>query len=150
MREILFRGRRKFNGEWVEGSLVHIGDFCAIIEHNQDKLHHLDQMYLDADTGNMDGYATKVPFDTVGQFTGLYDKNGKKIFEGDIVQFNYLRMKPDWVGIVTYDILIGSYILIGIYKDDGIRWELQISKLNKSTFAVVGNIHDNPEFLEAG
>lgn len=147
MREIICRGKRTYNGEWVEGSLVHIGDFCAIVEHDQDRLHHLDQMYLDETTGMMDGYATKVPLETVGQWTGLFDKNEKKIFEGDIVKTEYGRLcTVVWFSNQVYngwDLMVVNTcenILhtkppsrVGIYKKDNLE--------------VVGNIHDNPELL---
>ena len=76
MREILFKGKRTDNGEGVEGDLVHsvykIGDTCVGQYGNTIGIHQVD---------------TK----SVSEFTGLYDKNGKKIFEGDIV-----KCKHEW------------------------------------------------------
>lgn len=72
MREILFRGKRVDNGEWIEGSLIKTCGLCLIF----------------SDTTKE---CCVVLNDTVGQFTGMLDRNGKKIFEGDLIQFGIVR-----------------------------------------------------------
>lgn len=77
MREILFRGKRTDNGEWVKGFYVCVLDTHYIMTGKFDSLTN----------GIINSEAYKVDPDTIGQFTGLTDENGVKIFEGDIVRY---------------------------------------------------------------
>lgn len=84
---------------------------------------------------------------TVSRWTGILDKNGKKIFEGDIVRFRMFKGEPDYVGVVKYDTPVCLYILTGILPG-GTPYEVQVSSRDKSTFEIIGNRWDNPELVE--
>jgi hypothetical protein len=125
MREILFRGKSTDNGEWVYGYYVPVcfGRFpCkpAIVPEPDGKWE-----------------PTEVKKETVGQFTGLTDKNGKKIFERDIVD------SLEFYGEVYYD-HDGCFDLRDNTSELGGDF---IGSYN--SHKVVGNIHDNPELMEA-
>ena len=136
MREILFRGKRVDNGEWVEGSLLKgkKGDAdCAIIVPEKE----LQAIGLDfcGECNRPYDKSFEVFPETVGQFTGLTDKNGKKIFEGDIIRSNSER------GYIEY---YPNDCAFDVVDDHGFYW--LISEM--SNIEVIGNIHDNPELLE--
>lgn len=132
MREILFRGKRTENGEWIEGFYAKSGDKHFIL----------------IDNGFAVGYVKmkEVISETVEQYTGLTDKNGKKIFEGDIVKLIFESYTHSWgdVGVVTE--FCGAY---GIESADGKHF---CAFINESVYTrsreVIGTIHDNPELLE--
>lgn len=140
MREILFRGKRIDNGEWVEGFYVHIpcGRFLCD--------EHLIQT-VDAD-GRI-GQLYTVYESTLGQFTGLTDKNGKKIFEGDIVHVLGNQKVEDWknvdyIGSVAF-LDAGFCAIDGTIEDHAFR-RYQLPRLDFD-LEVIGNIHDNPGLL---
>ena len=124
MREILFRGKRTDDYEWIEGSL------CTTIPSDED---FYTISYFD-----FEGYyieETVIP-ETVGQYTGLTDKNGKKIFEGDIVKGTFLG----------FPVSIKDYVF-------SISWQEDITGYRANYFEnveVISNIHDNPELLKGG
>ena len=131
MREILFRGKKKPWGGWAEGSLVKMRDYYRISEKN-------DMISFGVET------------ETIGQFTGLTDKNGKKIFEGDIVNILGNQYVEDWKD-VNYNALIafldGGFCAIdGTIEEHGFR-RYALARMD-FTLEVIGNIHDNPELLE--
>lgn len=130
MREILFRGKRIDNGEWVYGS------FCMDAREQFNGLCGVDgfiRLY-DKTKGKMQTY--EVDRETVGQYTGLKDKNGKKIFEGDIVKRLGDKCVVKWTEEDAKFIIIGSMT------------KLDFSLCFAKNLEVIGNIHDNPELLE--
>ena len=133
-REILFRGKRTDNCEWVYGNYC----YAELI----DKSGYEDLIIEQP----ADGETRRVIPETVGQYTGLTDKNGKKIFEGDIVKFtdddgdysNYeVYFDNNLMAFMTKELLCGG---IG----DMSKWEKW-----REMYEVIGNIHDNPELLES-
>lgn len=135
MREILFRGKRIDNGKWVEGafcpkscddpfgpmldkpSIIKLGDPC-------------DGFWFDVDPA------------TVGQYTGLTDKNGKKIFEGDIWNCSGCLGVIEWVE--------DACSFEAHYTINGIEYANAVNAYRAAKVEVIGNIYDNPELLEGG
>lgn len=135
MREIIFRGKRADNGEWVYGSLIterNMFDGNLMTMHIQDIEEPYDDNLIDDET--------------VGQFTGLTDKNGTKIFEGDIVKH-----------IQKYEIS-GEVKSIAVIKWNEAYscWSVEYTNGRITAFLgteyhkleVIGNVHDNPELLK--
>lgn len=139
MREILFRGKKVDNGEWVEGNFI---DPCNIVwmEKGFDKVLQREDMIT---------FDEPVRPETVGQYTGLTDKNGKKIFEGDIIKeismrFSTMEIEECFFAVEWCDFDF-SYRLIRRF-DNGERTTILT---RQGDYEIIGNIHDNPELLEA-
>lgn len=139
MREILFRGKRCDNGEWLEGwyqppvSGTHI-------DGRKENL-GASIAFVDYDGFLEDAFI--IP-ETVGQFTGLTDKNGKKIFEGDIVLYPWNEQdKPERFTIKFKD---GQFVASPV-KETEDYWDFMVGGYSKE-MEIIGNIHDNPELLE--
>ena len=167
MDKVLFRGKRISDGIWVYGFYIHRPQPVCI--------GHSHPYCIWVPANNPDETTTIVEVDpaTVGQFTSVTDKNGKKIFEGDIVQYN-----------TDYDFDCQSIVKFGEYNQDGSAGEYSARKcigfyvdvdnytcpdwceydpdffpkyLNQQNILevasyceVIGNIHDNPEILKGG
>ncbi len=138
----LFRGKRTDNGEWVEGSL-----YIATLDNAGTISKHFriqDITYGNDENGfpaYMSGIDEEVDPDTVGECSGLTDRNGKLIFEGDIVRFtryDALGWRRDRVGQVLHHQDTASFYVLAT-TGDGWGWP-QIESIE-----VIGNIHDNPE-----
>lgn len=134
MREILFRGKRVDNGEWIDGFFAKSGDRCFII----------------IDNDSLDGCVKmkEVAPETVGQYTSLTDKNGMKVFEGDIlidddnwfkglVVFRHISISPDFDDSCEGS---GFYAVVQRIPYRGLTY-ICSSK-------IIGNIHDNPDLWE--
>lgn len=144
MREIKFRGR-KSNGEWIYGDLVHnvgVGASTALI-------------FPEEAYDSWDRYI--ILTDTIGQFTGLFDKNGKEIYEGDILRgddypfYDAEKDSYNYYAIVEWDEEAAQfYAYIHLAKDAevrGISQGIGEDMENLREMEVIGNIHDNPELL---
>lgn len=133
MREILFRGKRTDNGEWVEGNLFYDVDL------EQAQIFYFEYSYSEGGLERAECAEIVAP-DTVGQYTGLTDKYGKKIFEGDIVNFKttayYFKNCR-----IKYRSCYGRYCAI-----DNHGYEYPMDETFE--YEVIGNIHDNPELMK--
>lgn len=131
IREILFRGKRENNGKWVCGSLLVWSDGSA------------DICCTDPDCEN-ELLKTVVYPETVGQFTGMTDDNGKKIFEDDIVSFNYIGRNRGVCGKEVVCFNNGKFgVLWGWHKEF-----IPLDGFANTIMEVIGNIHDNPKLME--
>ncbi len=140
MREILFRGKTE-SGEWVEGSLVPIKVNCD--EKGYEIIDEDGIEYYELDYYNPSYCSDTVIPETIGQYTGLRDKNGKKIFEGDIVR------GEDYTGKVEYnDAFAKFYVIYSEFSGNWFDFEGEYGYPVSLDCEVIGNIHDNPRFLE--
>lgn len=135
MREIKFRGKSFDNGEWI------YGDY-----HKRSEGEHCIIKMKPDENGKVVYVVHQAVPDSIGQFTGLHDKNGKEIYEGDIIRGNcghgevrhlisFYDMTASFVAEILPDNDINDYCTASQI------WILKYSK------EVVGNIHDNPELL---
>lgn len=133
MRTIKFRGKSILTDEWFYGDLVHSADKkrTAILVNDKDSY---DECEVDPET--------------VGQFTGLMDKNGKEIYEGDVIGCHNPRIKH----LIFYNEKQGRFMaalngdiendFIGLCGLDDSRWT--------GSKNVIGNVYDNPDILKGG
>ena len=126
MREILFRGKRTDNGEWETGSLVIIRDGCS------------DKKVFLAD--KMTGYHTPVIPETVGQYTGLTDQKGVRIFEGDTIWNSY----DEDYGKVEWDNDMAKFIITFS------TFTVDFDSVYGEELEIDGNVYDNSELLKGG
>ncbi len=132
MREILFRGKRKENGEWVYGNYA--------VTDNNEKQHFIFQNKA---------FEFEVDPETVGQYTGITDDNEKKIFEGDIL--GVTNDDPDY-DYITKVYLNCNTLCVDVQGQDydytSIGFATEIWDDECDQVEIIGNIYDNPELLE--
>lgn len=148
MREILFRGKRVDNGEWVEGFLVRKTDPLLRLTYSFILKQGFDNSCIDGRQTLLKSEMTwfKVDPETVGQYTGLRDctqtkehPNGKRIFEGDIIRkTNEGRHPQIFIANIRTNFRVNEEVYYSPY--DHITESCE--------YEIIGNIHDNPELLE--
>ena len=134
MREIVFRGKQVNDGMWIQGYLFQCWGRAYIL------------WGMTNDTPTMHD----VKPETIGQFTGLVDKNGKRIFEGDIVAFNAEDelWEPHYYQGLVYFCDGTFWVDCGKDNDDNdVLFSIGHALLADKNIQVIGNIHDNPELL---
>ena len=136
MREILFHGKRAKNGEWVEGDLLQIK--------------YYNKPIIECKIMPQTPVSSAVPVlpEAIGQYTGLTDKNGVRIFEGDICRFK--RFNDIHVGEIVFNVTTASFVMryqsiVGAYGEKATQ-KMLLSVCDD--IEVIGNIHDNPELME--
>lgn len=132
MREILFRGKRKDNGEWVYGW------YAPLVCNDKTVIPSIK---------DFNGSDWRVEPETIGQFTGFCDKNDKKMFEGDIVEVTY----DDGTAYITAVCAYGNTLCVDVegkdYDFTAIDFAIDDWNDNCCEFEIIGNICDNPELL---
>lgn len=142
MREILFKAKRIDNGEWVEGNLIDLDSdsgYCYIVAPYR-KASTLPINFLI--TGRMELVDSK----TLCQFTGLYDKNGNKIWENDIFQYTDETMVAQR-DLIEYNETHASFVRLHNTEKLGLQY-LWIDEATCNHGEVIGNICDNKELLQ--
>lgn len=140
-REIIFRGKSIGTGEWLYGHLFNYGltapsnvsCICVCVPKEWKEAYNLYTVHPD----------------TIGQYTGLKDKNGKKIFEGDILE--YIGKREDNMNKVYRRKVVfheGMFALLSKELQAYSALNYHCMKDGRSAWRVIGNIHDNPELIE--
>ena len=158
MREILFRGKRIDNGDWIEGYYV------KTVDYRTDSAVHLiielpSAFYPRGEIAE----EYEINSSTIGQYTGLTDKNGRKIFEGDIVAISPNMSRKRTLGVVKFgDYKTPPYGVDKTNRGFYIRWYYENEAIEEMLrrdivfwfnyshvdISIIGNIYDNPELLE--
>jgi uncharacterized phage protein (TIGR01671 family) len=147
MRNYLFRGKNRYTGEWHYGDLIQ-GDRVYIQDFEEEE----NGIILPSKKHEVDP-------ETVGQWTGLTDKNGAKIFEGDLLRFPIGKSKSDKINYTSYEVFFHD----GDHCDYHIGFQIDRTHYHgnicggysipfkpeyTSKMEIEGNIHDNPEMLK--
>lgn len=137
-REIKFRGKMVPEQVWIYGTLLRIPAPLVCLEKKEEDKYYIqfaDPNYIPDWNMPYRMVQGQVDNNTIGQFTGLHDKNNIKIYEGDIVKYENMTGKIMFLN--------GSFVMSDFEENE--EWELGI--INEE-IEVVGNIYDNPELLE--
>ncbi len=133
MREILFKAKRICDGEWVEGYYLrdqyHIGG--------------KDIIFYRKDSDRFTVYTDKIDLETLCQFTGLTDKNGKRIWENDILMAHLDEYYPEDVEYITVKWSFAGFVTYEAGAD-----REYLDEFDLEYYEVVGNTFDNPELLQ--
>ena len=134
-RERLFRGKKKADGTWVTGFYWNDGI----------KFHYIRTVEIVTQPERKNEYSSIKDFnvypETVSEYTGLTDKHGRKIFEGEMVETNE-KYCPK--GYVAYRDDMARFVIIDVWKEPMSMRDMR----DLTEYLLIGNIHDNPELLE--
>lgn len=134
MRIIKFRGKSIDEGKWVYGDLL---QFYLNGEPVKTNFSILPFEVEKIDEHTYENQPVSICYDTIGQFTGMYDCNGKEIYEGDILRTS---ISKNGIGFVSWNIENASFV---VQMKNSAQWYNLWSG-----YEVIGNIHDNPELLK--
>ena len=142
MRTILFRGKRTDNGEWIEGYYATQSNHACFANELKHQHFIFKDVFLDFNLGGLQKFEV-IP-ETVGQYTGKTDKNGKNIFEGDIV---YCKSRLDnAIMVVIFE--CGQFRMVLSENYRSYQTNSGFYDINCFDKEVIGNIYDNPELLK--
>ena len=136
MRTIRFRGKSEDNSRW----------FYGFLQKYQEKYGSRLCICAVSVSTWKDALLYSVRPDTIGQFTGLLDKNGNEIYEGDILQFGN---SPSGVCEVKWNESIAAFCIRFHFENEIGSRPLGEGLVEKKNIAIIGNIHDNPELMKA-
>ena len=167
MREILFRGKRIDNGQWVQSkTIMYLEDESAFLTSKvtvncvcDETLTNIVGIIPDTSCPEENPFAVKVDPESIGQYTGLTDKNGTKIFEGDILQYRNKYCGDRVLGYMEYGAYncgcchtVYGFSLCSNPDEEGKKRydgaEFGEDAEFNADIVVIGNIHDNPELIK--
>ena len=155
MREILFRGKCSETGKWYTGNYINLHKTTCCFKEDYDRFKGNDMHQIVFEKMTDWGLPNQhlrvdVISETIGQYTGLTDKNGVKIFEGDICRFReWSKGNMCWIGEVHYE--HQQFVISGNPNEEcESPFTMVMSRFILENIEVIGNIHDNPELLKGG